>query len=138
MSASSIVSAAEIAALESELSLKLPPVYKAFLQKTNGGVPKFSVIQIPGFPGGADLQVWFGVRKSVKTSNLIWNRIAYAGRLPEGLLPIACDSGNNLFCVSARREDADTIYYVDLTHAAPKLYRAASDAEDLARRLVET
>ena len=90
----------DLAILERELQVRLPPKYREFLLTTNGGTPSSSIVDVSSLPGSpTDLQVFFGVDRSVESSNLRWNRKMFAGRIPAELLPIACDSGGNLFAV---------------------------------------
>ena len=78
-----------------------------------------------------DLQVFFGIDRSVESSTLAWNRRMFAGRIPAALLPIACDSGGNLFAVSLSPENLDEVYYVDLGVEPAEVYLVSSDVQAL-------
>src|SRR5436853_6716691 len=103
----------DLATLERELGVKLPGDYHSFLLANNGGMPSPGFIDVQGAPGSpTDIQVFFGVDRSVGSSSLTWNRRAFQGRIPDRLLPIACDSGGNLFCVSVSGPATGEISYV--------------------------
>jgi SMI1 / KNR4 family (SUKH-1) len=93
--------------------INLPPCYRDFLLKHNGGSPAKNIFPITGFtdPFGG-IQVFFGLGTPVKTSDLNWrvkNRIA---PFPDGLLEIACTGGNDLICINTKVEDVP-VYFFD-------------------------
>jgi hypothetical protein len=102
-----------VAKLEANLGFPLAASYRQFLLDKNGGTPVPDCIDVPGF-GETDVQVFFGIGRSVEASCISWNLDTLRARLPNRLVPIACDSGGNVFCLSAREEDAETILYLDL------------------------
>jgi hypothetical protein len=91
----------------------LPPCYRHFLLKHNGGRPVQSVFPIAGFEDkNGSIQVFFGLNTPVKTSDLNWrikNRIV---SFPDGLLEIACTDGNDLICINTKMPDAP-VYFFD-------------------------
>ena len=100
------ISASKLFAMEDILEINLPPVYRAFLQNWNGGVPRVGGFQTQsgsdetvdcflGFPTGTD---------SAHPADLMAFLIEYGERLPEGLFPIAYDPFGNLILLSL--EDA--------------------------------
>lgn len=118
----------DLAELERTLGASLPNQYRAFLFGNNGGVPCPDGVDVEGAPGSpTDVQVFFGIGRPVESSDLRWNRQMFADRLPERMLPIACDSGGNLFCLSLSGEDVGSVSYVDLDEPQPAYYRAAAD-----------
>ena len=70
-------------------------------------------VDVPGF-GETDVQVFFGSGRAVETSCISWNLDTLRVRLSNRLVPIAGDSGGNVFCLSAREEDDAAILYLDL------------------------
>ncbi|WP_437954153.1 SMI1/KNR4 family protein [Sorangium sp. So ce296] len=87
-----------------------------------------------GLPGAsADVQVFFGIGRSVESSDLGWNLTTLAERLEEGLLPIAADSGGNVFCLALQGRRRGNVLYCDLQsvfgdlEATPDLLPVASD-----------
>ncbi len=127
------ISESDVAALEARLGASLPEQYRMFLLRFNGGSPPPGVVDVLGLEGGAaDVQVLFGIRRSVRSSCLDWNIETLAGRMKEGRLPIACDSGGSVFCISLHGGDRGAVSYCDLQSvfgdldAAPPLYPVAS------------
>ena len=107
-----------LAKLESEWDCHLPDDYRAFLLAHNGGEPDRWDYEIPlldhGEPSEAGLQVGFGIQEPWGSpANILWVLEAYAGRLPDGFLPIARDPGGNLFALRVRGEPAGEVWFWD-------------------------
>lgn len=114
--------------LERELGVRLPEGYRKFVLQFNGGLPRPDIIDVEGAPGSpTDVQVFFGIGRRIESSDLEWNLRMYASRIPAGMLPVACDSGGNLFCISVAGEDAGRVIYVDFEAAEPMSYMVAMD-----------
>lgn len=103
----------DVAELEQRLNFRLPSSYRRFLLDYDGGAPDPNCVEIPEF-GETDVQVFFGVRRDIETSRISWNLDSLKERLPDRVVPIACDSGGNVFCLSARSYDAGAVLYFDL------------------------
>lgn len=136
------LSEADVLDLERLLGAALPGEYRRFLSRFNGGIPTPDIVDVPEYPDSpTDVQVFFGVRRPVETSCLGWNLTTFAGRLGEDILPIATDSGGNLFCLSLRTEDRGAVLYCDLEStfgdmdADPKSYLVASSFGSFLRGL---
>jgi hypothetical protein len=72
------------------------------------------VIDIEHLPGGGtDVSEFFGVDRTVTSSTINWNMHAFEGRISNHLLPIAMDSGGNLFCLSLSHNDLGSVVYCD-------------------------
>jgi hypothetical protein len=130
------LSESDISDLEKRLSAMLPKDYRRFLLEFNGGRPVPDIVDIDGLPGSeADVQAFFGIDDPVESYNIDWNLKTLAGRLEAGLLPIGCDSGGNVFCISLRKRDRGAVLYCDLQsvfadlEAKPDVYPVASDFE---------
>jgi hypothetical protein len=96
----------EICDFERDLGMALPEQYRQFLREFNGGTPTPDIVDIEGLPGtSTDVQVFFGIRRSVESSCLDWNLATLAERLDPGLLPIASDSGESVFGLCLRVSD---------------------------------
>lgn len=111
------ITLADIADFEAELAIRLPATYQDFLLACNGGAPAIDVgIDVPGIPGSpTDVQVFFGLGRAVVSSDLRWNvKLLENSRSPDRLLPIACDSGGNLFCLRFERGRAVEVAYYEL------------------------
>ncbi|MCA9242678.1 MAG: SMI1/KNR4 family protein [Phycisphaerales bacterium] len=108
------LSSDSVASLERGLGVELPTDYRQFLLHYNGGQPIPDCVGVAGLAGGAtDVQIFFGIRRSVETSNLAWNIEQFEQLSREGLLPIACDSGGGLFCLSLSGPTRGRVYFVD-------------------------
>jgi hypothetical protein len=108
--------AAEIASLEEAFGAKLPADYREFLLLNNGGLPTHDTVDIDGMPGSpTDIQVFFGIDTDIASSDLAWNLQVIRDRLPGfDALPIACDSGGNLFCLTAAKAGKAEIVFCDM------------------------
>jgi hypothetical protein len=127
-----------IAEVEAAIGGELPASYKGFLIKNNGGRPVPDTIDIDRLPGSpTDIRVFFGVGRGVETSNLSWNMKFVRPRLPDRrLLPIACDSGGNIFCLDILGEFSGGVIYCDLTGAEPaKSYEVAPTFEAFLQKI---
>lgn len=106
---------AELAALEARIGKRLPRPYRDFLLSSNGGVPVPNTVDVPGYDQSpTDLQEFFGLGLASETSRIEWNIEMFSERLDPRLVPIACDSGGNLFCLSIRPADEGAVLYCDL------------------------
>jgi hypothetical protein len=106
----------DIARLEVRMGTRLPESYRQFLQKNNGGRPPIhgDGIKIDRLPGEeTDVQVFFGIDRSIESSNIDWNLSMFENRISDQLLPIACDSFGNLFCLSLSKQDYGSVVYCD-------------------------
>jgi cell wall assembly regulator SMI1 len=100
---------------EREIGATLPIEYRQFLLNFNGGSPAPDNVDIEGMPESpTDVQEFFGIGASDESSDLSWNKETFSDRIPTQMLPIACDSGGNLFCLSLANEDSGKVIYVDL------------------------
>jgi hypothetical protein len=131
------IGASDIAHIEAELGARLPESYRQFLMHSNGGVPTPATIDVPGTDGSpTDVQVFFGIRRSVESSDLAWNLALVGDRCP-GLhvLPIACDSGGNLFCLKFERDAASRVIYCDLDDPDCATYDVAASFDVFVARI---
>lgn len=128
----------QVQRLEQQLGGSLPRSYRDFLLKYNGGRPCPDTVDVDHAPGTpTDLQLFFGLGAAIESSDLAWNKRVFAERLPERLLPIACDSGGNLFCISLSSEDTGAVFYVDLEQGRPANYLVAGDFAGLLEKIRE-
>jgi SMI1-KNR4 cell-wall len=105
----------QVAGLEMELGAELPMQYRQFLLRFNGGLPSPDVVDIEGLPDGStDVQVFFGIGRSVESSDLRWNKEWLSDRIPEEMLPVARDSGGGIFCLSFSGEGAGKMFFADI------------------------
>jgi hypothetical protein len=129
------LSDSDVAALEDALGARLPSDFREFLLAHNGGLPDLSTIDVDGLSGSpTDLQVFFGIGRPTKSSDLRWNWVTFRGRVDHELLPIGCDSGGNLFALALRGDRRGRIFYVDVERVAD-VYPVAANIRDLLGRL---
>lgn len=132
------VSEEALQSLEKRLGAILPEPYRLFLSRHDGGLPTPDGVVIEGAPWvDTDIQIFFGVQRELEVSCLRWNKEVFADRIPEHLLPIACDSGNNLFCISLSGEDAGRVSYIDLVANPPVHYPLADDFDRFLDQIIE-
>jgi hypothetical protein len=131
------ISAAEIAALEGKLGAKLSDSYRRFLMLNNGGRPSPDIIDIEGVPGSpTDVQIFFGIGRNIESSDLSWNLDLIAERYPgHHLLPIACDSGGNLFCLEVSQGIASEVMYCDLNDSCGAFYKVALHFDEFLNKI---
>jgi hypothetical protein len=127
----------DIEDFEIETGAKLPKSYRDFLMTFNGGVPSPDTIDVPDAPDGpTDVQIFFGIGRTIESSDLRWNFSLVRDRCSGTLMvPIACDSGGNLFCFRVERGIAGEVIYCDLSAQECSSYFAASDFTEFLSKL---
>jgi hypothetical protein len=95
----SVLPVAAINDFEKRHGIVLPSDYKAFLQFHNGGRPIPNCFHFTDGSSGSDVQEFFSLTGGRKTGRLDYILQIYAGRIPNGLLPVASDSFGNAICV---------------------------------------
>ena len=129
--------------LERQLGMTLPKNYRSFLLRYNGGRPDPAFFPIRDFdrsafgdrsPFGA-IHFFFGLSRTVQSSNLGWNFSTLRGRMPRELLPIAGDESGNRICLAVTGTNAGCVYFWDHDdeHSPPtyaNLYLIASSFEE--------
>lgn len=91
----------EIKEFEETLGLRLPDDFKAFLLEYNGGRPVNNIHPAVN----TDIHWMLGLNKDPLWSSLYFNVETYANRLPKSTIPIAGDSGGNLFVMRLDETD---------------------------------
>jgi cell wall assembly regulator SMI1 len=130
------ISEDQVLRLEADLGVRLPEDYRKFLLHNNGGTPELDTVDVPNAPGSpTDVQVFFGISRDVESSNLDWNRQTFRDRIPAGFLPVATDSGGNLFCLALANNNAAKIFYCDIESPDGNAYPVASSFDAFLRRL---
>ena len=99
--------AARVAEMEARYGVRLPPEYRAFLCKYNGGFTPKTRFKIG--VAASDLRGFFGGG----TAKLNFESINLDGWMARGLFPIACDSFGNYVAISLREESYGMIYFYD-------------------------
>jgi hypothetical protein len=131
------ISETDVASLEAEFGEKLPNSYRQFLLANNGGVPSPDVVDVTGAPGSpTDVQVFFGIGRDIESSDLFWNLRVIEERFPgRRILPIACDSGGNLFCLQAPEGGGFEVTYMDLDDPGGTLYEGAPNFDAFLQKI---
>ena len=102
------VSAEELAAAEArlaEVGQSIPPSYKAFLAEHDGGRPVRSAFTFErdNEPKRDRVRRFLGLSPVPPPGeNLVETAMSLAGRVPDGVLPIAEDSLGNVVCLDGR------------------------------------
>ena len=131
-----VLSEEDIEAFEVRLGYALPETYRRFLQEHNGGRPAPDVIDIDGLSRGpTDVQEFFGLDCSLETSNLDWNLGTLRDRVDERLLPIGCDSGDNIFCLSLHGPDRGSIIFCHFVESKVSYYKVARSFVEMLKQL---
>jgi hypothetical protein len=123
-----------VRAIERRIRATLPEDYRKFLIEVNGGRPLPDVIDVPGLPGSpTDIQYFFAVGPADEPRSIEWNIEFARSRLHQPFLPIACDSGSGVFCLSLAAADFGSVYFWEsrlggsASVSPPPLFRVASD-----------
>lgn len=101
--------------LEEKLGNILPRFYREFLKDTNGGRPKpekFSFTTKDGTHENDNLHYFYALY-SGKIGNLGRKIDVFKDRIPEGTLPIACDSFGNQILLRMGNQPDGPVYFWD-------------------------
>jgi hypothetical protein len=110
----------QVAEFENDLGRCLPDDYRIFLLENNGGRPVPDNIAFgESIYSPTDIQIFYGINRSIQSSNLSWGLSMIreiSAELPTDLindpiLPIACDSGGNFFCLKIGKDGSSDILY---------------------------
>jgi hypothetical protein len=109
-----------LSALERETGVALPADYRAFLAEYNGGLPEPCTFRVPSHEEECfDVQILFGLSRTVETSNVAWNFQQYRSRLGEGLLPIGCTDTNDLLLLGLVGNRRGRVMFWDAMASSP-------------------
>ncbi len=105
----------DILRLEARLGSKLPGDYREFLAAQNGGRPTPSMFAFVegGKQTNGKVQFFFTLDQKGKPYTVQENIAAYQGRVPSGLIPIACDSFGNLLLLDLTARKHGALYFWD-------------------------
>lgn len=119
---------ADIAAIEQELAVQLPPDYRAFLLESNGGRPASNVFTYtrPDGPTAGIVDWFLGIHTGDNESLRRYVR-RYKGRMPANLLPIAEDPFGNIICLAVTGDDTGRVYFWDHEYEASEGEPPATD-----------
>ena len=102
-----------IAQFEARWGMLLPAEYKAFLLKSNGGMPIPAGFDVPGWHGQASgLNFFYGIHEDPDYS-LDSACETYQERVPADLISIATDAFGNNICIGWKGKRCGKIYFWD-------------------------
>lgn len=127
----------DIINIEARLGATLPDSYRNFLLHHNGGTPTPDTVDISGLPNTpTDVQVFFGIGRAVESSNLSWNLDLIKERHAiTSALPIACDSGGNIFFLRIQPDATDEVIYCDFDAQDCTIYDVAPSFNEFIAKL---
>ena len=123
------LSTSQVAELEARIGFSLPDHYRRFLLENNGGTPTPDTVDVNGIQGSpTDLRAFFGINQDIEAHNIEWMADIMSDRIERRLIPIAYDSGGNVFCLSLSGVDRDSVYYYDENywHVTNRLHLVAT------------
>jgi hypothetical protein len=113
----------ELSEFEDKRGLTFPEDYRNFLLQTNGGQPEPSTFHFRSEENKEEdslIDFFFSFAPTRQLYGIEENLEEYEGRIPDGLLPIACDPFDNLVLISFIEGTYGKIYFWDhekeLTH----------------------
>jgi hypothetical protein len=106
----------KIDSFEARWNIKLPPEYRAFLLRTNGGMPEPEVLfhfVERGKPSDSVLDQFYILRKGADDPNLdeALETFIATRRMPATFLPFAYDQFGNQICISVAGKDVGRVYF---------------------------
>lgn len=108
------IDVADLDALEDRLGVKLPPQYRAFLLRVNGGTPRPERC-FDNHKGVESLVFMFYAVKHERVSlTLAQSAWQLEDRVPSVLLPIAYDAGGNQICIGVSGRHYGRVYFWDM------------------------
>jgi hypothetical protein len=102
----------DIRALELRLGAVLPIDYRTFLAQVNGGRPKPCAFEGPTGDGSV-VHFFFTLDPGAPHYRLHRKIDTYTGRVPDKLLPIACDDFGNLILLDLGARSVGEVYFWD-------------------------
>lgn len=109
----SATSLADIEGFERRTGIQLPPDYRLFLLRQNGGQPTPSLITLPSVGQDAIADFLFGLSKSREPGDLEYEFREMRDELSDAWIAIGRDPGGNLILISLCRENRGAVYYGD-------------------------
>ena len=110
------VAEADVAEAEARMTSSIPPEYRKFLLKNNGGRPRqpcdFSMRDSSGRNQVGTVDRFLGI-DAPEFFNLEHYLQVYQDRIPRNRFPIAYDPGGNLIVISTSSSDAGSVYFWD-------------------------
>jgi cell wall assembly regulator SMI1 len=107
------ISESDVTALEDRLGVQLPPGYRAFLLKHNGGrpFPASFMMTLDGNRVPWRIHFFLGIRHREETLRLDWAWEVTQDTRPHGVIPIASDEGGNYLYLGTEPWNRDEVYF---------------------------
>jgi len=102
---------AEVDEFERSHGVTLPPEYRDFLLKSNGGRPADNLVNVPDFDEAA-VNHFFGLQRG-DMYDLRSEGARIEGRIPPGTIAIGDDPGGNLFLLSVDGDSNGAVFFWD-------------------------
>lgn len=112
LNAGPTVNEQELARAEKILGRPLPPLFRTFLLRNNGGYPREGLFSL-GKKGGASVVQTFLRIQEGHRDDIRKRAASLADRLPQWLLPIGYDPGGNPICIAAAGPQTGAIFFWD-------------------------
>jgi hypothetical protein len=98
---------------EDRYQLTIPPQYRDFLLKHNGGSPVPDTISFPDGSNTSSIRLIYGIHNGPYWSTLDWAFESYLGSMPEEFIPFGEDPMGNVFIIAVKGNDLGKIYFWD-------------------------
>jgi hypothetical protein len=102
--------------LEALIGNALPEQCRRFIRQANGGKPDVDFTKLMSNTGRSEsfkVRAFYSLDPSDKYYYLISEIEAYDDRLPQGMLPVACDDLGNLVLLSYDGQNSVAVYFWD-------------------------
>lgn len=108
------ISVADLSTVENRIGKSLPDEYRNFLLENNGGCPEFQKFSKLGEENSyfGILSWFFGICPG-NQNDLVLTVERLSDRVPDNVIPIACDPSGNFVVLSVDKEDRGKIYFWD-------------------------
>jgi SMI1 / KNR4 family (SUKH-1) len=107
------ISEIDLRRFERDANLALPPDYRTFLLKHNGGrpVPADFMLTLEDEPEHWRVHFFFGLNDPEESCCLRWNWEITKATRPAGTIPIASDEGGNMFYLRWDGPDEGSVHF---------------------------
>jgi len=131
------LTAADLVVCAARIGRPIPPAYRRFLRRHNGGHPDPADFCFAGSADdGGSVAAFLGVN-AVASLDLAGYQHTYRDRIPPTMFPIARDPGGNLILLVSGGPDTGAVYFGDheaeAAAGAPPLRRPNADCRQFCR-----
>ncbi len=108
-----LLSEERLQAFEETLGITLPPDYREFLKRRNGGKPEPGGFWIVEGKDGSEVRQFYGLHDGPKWLSIDCYLGAGRHGIPTDLLPIGDDGVGNTICIGVYGDRRGSVYFVD-------------------------